>query len=418
MQRLRRLASVCALGSVLCTVLCILAVCLSGSAAAQGPPQRIELQQLMLELINEARREAGAPAVRMGVNGAAQLHAEQMVAECYHSHWGRDGLKPYTRYSLLGGYQGNAENVRGASRFFGFDPCAVAESEESPDLEWLVRDAMDAWLHSPGHRRNLLDPTHRLVNVGIAWRGGNGGRDGETYIFRAVQHFEGDYARLDRLPSVVHGRLALSGRTVNGASLGIDLTVYYEPQPQSLPRAALDATGFYCGGYPVAAVFPSARWVGSSSTPNCVEPGEDGPRGNGELIELPTIVADQWREEGAEFSIRADLSPLLRQFGVGVYTIVLWGDLEGARVKLVEYSKLIGLAPLHRAFVYSGAATTAAELSASYGAGAVFGWDSGASGDAPDGFWRGYAVSEGEPIPGAVDFTIETGDWLWLTPSR
>ena len=415
MRRIRRLTGVRGLGFALCMALCVLAAFLSGSAAAQEPSQRhLELKQLMLELINEARREAGAPAVRLGLNGAAQLHAEQMVAECFHSHWGRNGLKPYTRYSLLGGYQGNAENVRGASRFFGFDPCAVAASDQRPDLEWLVRDAMEAWLNSPGHRRTLLDPTHRLVNVGIAWRGGNGGRDRETYIFRAVQHFEGDYAQLDRLPSIVRGRLTLFGRAVNGASPGGNLTIYHDPLPQPQTRAALDAAGSYCGGYPVAAVFPSGNWTYRSTTPDCVAPGEAGPRGSGGLIELPTIVAEQWWVNGAEFSIRADLSPLLQQLGAGIYTIALWGELAGARVKLLEYSMLVGLAPLHRVFVYSGAAMTASALSASFGVGAVFSWDGGASG----GSWRGYAASGGEPIPGAVDFAIKTGDWLWLTEAR
>ena len=396
---MRRLLILCALVALLCASI--------GAAAAQDPSQRhLPLKQLMLELINDARRAAGAPDVRLGTNAAAQLHAEQMVAECFHSHWGRDGLKPYMRYSLLGGYQNNAENVRGASRFFGSDPCAVAASAEPPDLEWLVRDAMDAWLRSPGHRQTLLDPTHRLVNVGIAWRGS------EHYIFRAVQHFEGDYARLDRLPSVVRGQLSLSGRTVNGASPGTrtNLTIYYDPQPQPQTRAALGATGSYCGGYPVAAVFPSAAWTGWSSTPSCIEPGAAAPRSDGESIKLPTIVADEWQVDDAEFSIRADLSSALRRFGAGVYTIALVGEVDEQRTELLEYALFYGLWPLNRAWTYSSGPITAPALIERLDLEVVFYWD-GAS-------WRGYAASGGAPIPGAADFTVEAGDWLWLTPAR
>ena len=391
--------------SAIVLALCALWGALSGSAAADDPAQRhLELKQLMLELINDARSEAGAPAVRLGVNGAAQLHAEQMVAECFHSHWGRDGLKPYMRYSLLGGYQSNAENVRGADRYFGLNRCAVAPSAQRPPLEFLVRDAMEAWLQSPGHRRNLLDPTHRLVNVGIAWRGG-----GDAYIFRAVQHFEGDYARLDQLPSLAAGRLTLSGRTINGASSGPNPTVYvyYDPQPEPQTRAALDATGSYCSGYPVAAVFPHGRWIASGSTPNCIEPGASSPRSDGAPIQLPTIVAEEWRITDTAFTIRADLSSILRQHGAGVYTITLVGERDGDRIHLIEYSLLHGIVPLNRAFVYSGAPATASELNARIDLSAVFRWDGAA--------WRGYAENGGSPIPGSIDFAVAVGDWLWLS---
>ena len=382
--------------------LCVL-LALAGPAAADDPAQRhLELKQLMLELINDARRAAGAPDVQLGTNAAAQQHAEQMVDGCFHSHWGLDGLKPYMRYSLLGGYQSNAENVRGAARFFGFDQCAVASSVQRPPLEFLVLDAMEAWLQSPGHRRNLLDPAHRLVNIGIAWRGG------DAYIFRAVQHFEGDYTRLGQLPSLVGGVLTLSGRAINGASPGSNpaLYVYYDPQPEPQARAALDATGPYCGGHPVAAVFPSARWIGSSSTPSCIEPGAARPRGDGALVELPTIAAGEWRITATTFTIRADLSSILKQHGPGVYTITLSGERDGERIRLLEYSLLHGIVPLHRVFVYSGPAAAASELNAGIDLSALFRWDGTT--------WRGYAERNGVPVPGSVDFAVEIGDWLWL----
>ena len=67
----------------------------------------------MLRLINNERRSAGVPEVELGVNDAAQLHAEDSLEGCHSSHWGSDGLKPYMRYSLAGGYQSNGENGSG-----------------------------------------------------------------------------------------------------------------------------------------------------------------------------------------------------------------------------------------------------------------------------------------------------------------
>ena len=395
---MRRLLILCALVALICASI--------GAAAAQDPSQRhLPLKQLMLELINDARRAAGAPEVRLGTNAAAQLHAEQMVAECFHSHWGRDGLKPYMRYSLLGGYQNNAENVAEQNVWpRGGNPCAARASAESPDLEQLVRNAMAGWLNSSGHRRTLLDPSHRLVNIGIAWRGS------EHYIFRAVQHFEGDYVRLNAPVSLAAGVLTLSGRIVNGASLQTGLIVYHDPQPQPQSRASLALTSAYCGGYPVAAVLPSANWTYRSTTPDCVEPALAGPRADGGWIDLSVIAADRWQVEGAEFSIRADLSSALRRFGAGVYTIVLAGEVDEQRTELLKYALFYGLWPLNRAWTYSSGPITAPALIERLDLEVVFYWD-GAS-------WRGYAASGGAPIPGAADFTVEAGDWLWLSSAR
>ena len=377
-----------------------------GAADAQDPSQRhLSLKQLMLELINEARREAGAPDVRLGTNVAAQLHAEQMVAGCFHSHWGLDGLKPYMRYSLLGGYQNNAENVLEQNLWpRGGNPCAVRASAERPELEQLVRDAMTGWLNSPGHRRTLLDPSHRLVNVGIAWRGG------EHYIFRAVQHFEGDYVRLNAPVSLAAGVLTLSGRIVNGASLQTELVVYHDPQPQPQSRASLALTSAYCGGYPTVAVLPSANWTYRSTTPDCVEPALAGPRADGSWIDLPVIAAERWEVDGTTFNIRADLASALRRFGAGVYTVALIGEVDGTRTRLLEYALFYRLWPLNRAWIYSAGPITASTLIERLDLETVFHWDGAA--------WRSYAASSAGPILDAADFTVKAGDWLWLTPSR
>ena len=67
----------------------------------------------MLELINGERTRAGVNSITLGANIAAQLHAESALQNCTSGHWGVDGLKPYMRYSLAGGYQSNGENGSG-----------------------------------------------------------------------------------------------------------------------------------------------------------------------------------------------------------------------------------------------------------------------------------------------------------------
>ena len=73
---------------------------------AVRPPgvSHIEEKRYMLELINAERIEVGLHPVALGDNVAAQVHAEASLKYCFSSHWGIDGLKPYMRYSLAGGY--------------------------------------------------------------------------------------------------------------------------------------------------------------------------------------------------------------------------------------------------------------------------------------------------------------------------
>ena len=76
----------------------------------------------MLELINQARVRNGVPPVVMGTNNSAQVQADQLLEDCVLSHWGTDGLKPYQRYSLAGGYQTNGENA------LTFNECGLADT--------------------------------------------------------------------------------------------------------------------------------------------------------------------------------------------------------------------------------------------------------------------------------------------------
>ena len=76
-------------------------------------PHRANLpeKQLLLDLINQERTRAGAPPVTLGNSPVPQLHAEDMLENCFISHWGTDGLKPYMRHSLAGSLAPNGENV-------------------------------------------------------------------------------------------------------------------------------------------------------------------------------------------------------------------------------------------------------------------------------------------------------------------
>ena len=199
----------------------------------------------MLELINSERTRAGVPPVTLGDNIAAQLHAESSLANCFSGHWGADGLKPYMRYSLAGGYQTNGENGSGS------DYCIRASDRylALSNIEAEIREMMEGWMNSPGHRRNILGKWHRKVNIGLAW---------DRYNMVGYQHFEGGFVQYDQLPQIMNGNLSISGSALNGLRFSrkeeLGLQIYYDPPPHSLTRGQVSRTYCYDSGLQIAAL--------------------------------------------------------------------------------------------------------------------------------------------------------------------
>ncbi len=333
------------------------------------PPhlRHIDEKQYMLELINEAREDAGVPPVELGDNIAAQLHAESALVNCFSSHWGVDGLKPYMRYSLAGGYQSNGENGHGSDYCItGSDRYKAIES-----IEWEINDAIEGWMDSSGHRRNILDEYHKKVNLGLAW---------DKYNFLAYQHFEGDYVEYETLPSITgSGILSLSGRTKNGVSFrsqrDLGVQIYYDPPLHELTRGQVSRTYCYDSGLQVASLreplkggsywtedefpksydpCPDPYDVPADAPParsyeeahNLWQEAYDASKGRKEqTIIVPWITALEWKAMDESFSVDADINEVLNEHGEGVYTILVWGDIDGERAVISEYSIFYGITP-------------------------------------------------------------------------
>ena len=180
-------------------------------------------------ILCEARAEAGAPAVVMGTNNVAQIQADQLLDDCVFSHWGTDGLKPYMRYSLAGGYQVNGENA------YSLNECGLSDTL----LQWnkqpmeMITAAVEGFLESPGHRETMLASSYSKVNIGLAW---------SRNTFKAIQHFEGDYVEITRTPTIQAGKLTLEGRLTSGNEFDSRYPIYallvYDPKPQTLTSRA------------------------------------------------------------------------------------------------------------------------------------------------------------------------------------
>ena len=324
--------------------------------------ERDTLVEYALTLINQARTAEDLNELTLDTNPAAQSHAEQSRAHCTRGHWGPDGMKPYMRYTLAGGEQYSAENV------FAIDFCPEDLGKyhlETPREQ--IDFAMDRFLNSPGHRRNILNPHHRKVGIGLTYRP-------PTIWF--VQLFVGDYIQYETKPTIDSGTLVLSGQTKNGAAISATsskLTIYYDRTPQPLTQGQLSRTYCYNNGQRIARIGPPQE-PGSAYTqheftieitssrcpdPYDIPPDSPPPKSNDEaqsnwrnardisqnqttrLLTIPTITATEWSANNDSFSISADISDLVTQHGNGVYTILLWGEIDGEQTPISEYSIFI-----------------------------------------------------------------------------
>ena len=337
------------------------------------PPLRhIGAKSVMLDLVNEERVKAGVPPVELGDNWAAQLHAESSLANCVSSHWGVDGLTPYMRYSLAGGYQSNGENGS------GLDYCHTHRDRVTlvKPIGQEMADSVKGFMGSPGHRANLLYPHHRKLNIGLAF---------DRYNIYIYQHFEGDHVEYDSLPAInEQGFLTLRGSTKNGVTFDenhkLGVQIFYHRLTHSLTRGQVSRTYCYGTGNEVAFVREpweegESGWTGgtySAHTNTCPDPYDvspDAPAAQSarealdlwdEAYELSQrladadqraaglwLVAKTWDVGNTSFDVKVDMTELLDQHGNGVYTVVLWGRFKGhaKRDDFSKYSIWYGVEP-------------------------------------------------------------------------
>jgi uncharacterized protein YkwD len=120
-------------------------------AAATAPlADRARVGSEMLARVNDVRRRERVPPLHPNplLDRIAQEHAEDMLARSYFGHQTPEGLGPSERARADGYRAGIGENI--------------------VEQRFSTQEALEAWLNSPGHRRNILDPTSREMGLGLA----------------------------------------------------------------------------------------------------------------------------------------------------------------------------------------------------------------------------------------------------------
>ena len=411
----------------------------STSPDSATPNQRADLRHLeekfyMLELINAERSRAGLAPVVLGNNVAAQLHAEAALENCFSSHWGIDGLKPYMRYSLAGGYQSNGENISD----LGYCIKSSDGYRSNDTMEREIREAMHGLLTSPGHRDNILDRWHRKVNIGLAW---------DSYNFSLVQHFEGDYVEYDHLPEIENDVLRLSGTTRNGATFSsnedLGVQIYFDPPPHALTPGQISRTYCYDQGRLIGALRPplSDDWYYDEdgfdeSHQPCPDPYDVSPEASAPLshdealkyweeayetslttpieqLRVPWITAFEMTARDQSFSVTADLVGLLNEHGDGVYTVIIWGSIDGEVIVISQYSMFYGSAAPENYYSTGQAGFALVSTGAWHTCGVktdgsveCWGWDGHGQSTPPDGSFISVSAGERHSCGVKTDFSV------------
>jgi uncharacterized protein YkwD len=127
-----------------------------------------DAERATLCLLNAERRARGLGALRpeARLRRAALRHSQDMVERNFFEHENPDGLDPHERMARAGYGAGPRERATGENLATG-DPGTPAVM-------------VDGWMHSPGHRKNILRPGFRDIGIGIVPRHQEGGL-GATY---------------------------------------------------------------------------------------------------------------------------------------------------------------------------------------------------------------------------------------------
>jgi len=140
------------------------------AAAVPGDASLDTLEDTVLCLVNRERTSRGL--VRLRANSrlatAATKYSRLMVAQDFFSHVSPSGSTMSARIKASGYLKGGRSYRFGENLAWG-----------TGDLGSPV-EIVNTWMHSPGHRANILQPAYREVGVGVAL-GAPGQDEGATY---------------------------------------------------------------------------------------------------------------------------------------------------------------------------------------------------------------------------------------------
>jgi uncharacterized protein YkwD len=173
-RRLRRLAvpalAACSLTAAVATPASAASPCAAGN---RQPAQMHEsaLRTTTLCLINAQRSAHGLRPLRLDarLSRASRRHSRDMAANRYFAHESRNGARFSARIARTGWMSGRSHWSVGENLAWGSGTLATP------------RAIVSAWMHSPGHRANILNASFHVIGVGTALHAPVAASSGATY---------------------------------------------------------------------------------------------------------------------------------------------------------------------------------------------------------------------------------------------
>lgn len=262
------------------------------------PSAYATLSNFSLSLINNDRNSFGLGPVSLASIPSGQQHADSMLKYGYFSHWDVQGLKPYMRYSVLGGNGFVEENV--AYEFTSL-PTILSVSSVERAITNLEHQMVynDSACCQNGHRDNILNKFHNQVSIGIAYN--------STDVF-FVEDFITNYAGIN-LP-VTQGSDTINFVGTTSQSLNPNsIQVFYDKTPSNLSVSTIESSynGPYDQGTFIGGILPPCQSLFSC------------PAYQGAI----TVQASTWNVASSNIDISFSLSNFIGKYGNGVYTLYL-----------------------------------------------------------------------------------------------
>lgn len=222
-----------------------------------------EAQDYLLTLINKDRAEFHCPAVVFDkkASDAAQLHAYDTALQAYNDHYDPEGRSPDWRYTLLGGTQLVMENQLGVTLHFAHKfRMARRQRFSKQEIESVETAFFDEKPPKDGHRKNILNPRHNRVGIGLASMVFDQPNGEQEINVTACEEFVDYYGTFDPLPlSAQRGTtLVLNGKLDPGTKVHSLLVKRGDlPQPRKLESLRQDAYhGYTLPEERVSAIYP------------------------------------------------------------------------------------------------------------------------------------------------------------------
>jgi hypothetical protein len=253
-------------------------------------------------LINADRAANGSGPVTLDYNQAAQQHSDSMLYYGYFSHFDIQGLKPYMRYSLLGGQGADFENVAYIRYNVTYFTSIKAVEGAIKELERsMVYN--DSSCCNNGHRYNILDPIHNKVSVGVAYDG--------THVY-FDEEFENDFIKLNFAVTGGSGSnphyVTMTGVPTQAFASPNSIYIAFDDTPSAQTIAQLNSGPHEYGpGTLVGGVLPRNGILG-----NCAQ-----------FQTGTTVCADKWTFSSTQVDVAFSLQKFRTTYGPGVYTVYL-----------------------------------------------------------------------------------------------